>query len=141
MWEYILYSFLFISGTFLADYLCSFILERGRGIKQMVFEVLSFLIVSNYLLFSTSSSGGFFQTAFVYFFYSFISMIFSRVLGFLIISKALAKVGFGKNDSDKSALKLAKRLFERFSKDEVIDYFKSSGYSDDFISHLDKVLK
>ncbi len=68
-------------------------------------------------------------------------MIFSRVLGFLIISKALTKIGFGRNDSNKSALKLAKKLSDRFSKDEVIDYFKSSGYSDDFISHLEKVLK
>jgi sugar phosphate permease len=141
MWEYILYSFLFVCGTFLADYLCSFILEKGRGLKQVIFEILIFLLVSNYLLFKTSLSGGFFQAAFVYFFYSFISMVFSRVLGFLIISKALAKVGFGRNDLNKSALKLAKKLSNKLGKDELIDYFKSSGYSSDFINHLEKTLK
>ena len=141
MWEYIIYSILFVLGTLIADYLCSVMFENSRKLKQAAFEIILFLVVSNYLLVTTKVSGNQFVIAFLYFFYSFLSMIFSRVLGFLIFSRALSKVSFNKNEISKSSLKLAKNLSAKLSKREVLDYFRLSGFSAEFVEHLDKVLK
>jgi sugar phosphate permease len=141
MWEYIIYSIFFVFGTFLADYLCSIIFESHRKAVQIVFEIILFLAISNYLLLSSKVSQNAFIIAFLYFFFSFLSMIFSRVLGFLIFDRALSKIGFAKNENSKNAIKLAKNLMAKFSKREVIDFFNGAGFSKDLVEHLDKVLK
>jgi sugar phosphate permease len=140
MWEYIIYSLLFVIGTIISDYLCSTIFESSRKVRQLIFEIIIFLIISNYLLLNTKISDNFFIISFVYFFFSFLSMTFSRVLGFLIFDKVLLKVDFIKNDFNKNALSLANKLMNKFSKREVINYFNISGFSKDFLNHLEKVL-
>jgi sugar phosphate permease len=141
MWEYIIYSVFFVLGTFLADYLCSIIFESSKKAIQIFFEIILFLAISNYLLLIAKVSQNPFIIVFLYFFFSFLSMIFSRVMGFLIFDRALSKMGFIKNENNKNAIKLAKNLTGKFSKREVINYFNSSGFSKDLIEHLDKVLK
>ncbi|MDD4352922.1 MAG: hypothetical protein PHN56_00540 [Candidatus Nanoarchaeia archaeon] len=140
MWEYIIYSVLFVLGTLIADYLCSIMFESSRKIFQTLFEIVLFLIVSNYLLLSTKISNEYI-ISFLYLFFSFISMIFSRVLGFLIFNRALSKIGFVKNENSKNTIKLANNLMNKFSKREVINYFNISGFSKDILEHLEKVLK
>ncbi|MFA5303460.1 MAG: hypothetical protein WC393_02900 [Candidatus Nanoarchaeia archaeon] len=141
MWEYILYSIFFVIGTVLSDYLCSTVFESSRKVRQIVFEIILFLIISNYLLFNTKVSENVLIVSFIYFFFSFISMIFSRVMGFLVFDRVLLKMGFVKNDNNKNAITLANKLMAKFSKREVINYFNSSGFSKDLIEHLEKVLK
>lgn len=141
MIEYIFYSVLFVIGTFGADFLCSFLFESERKISQLFFEIIIFLIVSNYLLFSVYSYENFFLVGFIYLFFSFLSMVFSRVLGFLVFSRVLGKIGFAKNNYSKSSIRLASRLIDRFSKREVINYFDLAGFPRDFLEHLEKTLK
>jgi sugar phosphate permease len=141
VWDYIIYSIFFVVGTLLADYLCSLVFESSRKAGQVLFEIILFLIISNYLLLNTIVSQNSFILAFVYLFFSFISMIFSRVIGFLIFDRALSKIGFVKNENSKNAIKLANQLMDKFSKREVINYFNLSGFSKDLLDHLEKVLK
>ncbi|MDD2678637.1 MAG: hypothetical protein PHT91_04050 [Candidatus Nanoarchaeia archaeon] len=139
--EQIIYSVLFIAGIFFADFMCSLIFESKRKGVQLIFEIVLFLVVANYFLFSTLSSGNALFLGFLYFFFSFLSMLFSRVIGFLVFSRVLSKVDFFKNDLTKSNLRLANSLLSKLSKDEVVSYFKKSGFSKAFVEHLKKVLK
>lgn len=141
MWEYVIYSISFVIGTFVSDYLCSTVFESSRKVRQILFELVLFLIISNYLLFNTIVYENIFLVAFIYFLFSSISMIFSRVIGFLVFDRILLKIGFVKNDNNKNAIKLANNLMNKFSKREVINYFNISGFSKDLLNHLEKVLK
>jgi len=141
VWDYIIYSVLFIFGTILADYLCSLIFEGVRKALQLLFEIVLFLIIVNYLLFTTVSSTNPVIIGFLYFFFSFLSMIFSRVIGFLVFGRIISKVFFKNNEYSKSTIKLAKSLRSKISKKQLLQHFESSGFSKDLVDHLRKVLK
>lgn len=141
MIESIISSLVVITAVILGDYLSSLVFGTLKGAKEVIVEILLFLVLLNLLLGSVLVPDDLFVKLFVYFLVSFVSIISSKSIVFLVFRKVPDKLGFKKNPFNSSAIKLAYLLNKKFTKEQVISYFKNSGFSSSFLNHLDKTLK
>ncbi|MBN1923181.1 MAG: hypothetical protein JW791_00280 [Nanoarchaeota archaeon] len=133
-------SLVVISAVLLGEYLSSLVLGSLKDWRMMVLEIIIFLCVINAFLFSIVIVDNFFVQILVYFIVSFVSIITSKTLVFLVFRKMPLKVLFQRNLFNSHAVKLAKLLNKRLGKPEVLKLFKKAGFGTAFIEHLESVL-
>ena len=137
----IISSIIVILGIFLGDYLCSLIFSSAKKIRNFLIEIILFLIIINLFLFNITVADNLFVQSLIYFLVSFVSIITSRSIAFLLFNKGLINVFFKHNSFNSKAIKLAKLLSNKLSKSDIVAFFKNAGFSTSFLIHLKKVLK
>jgi hypothetical protein len=139
--ESIISSLVVIIGVLLGDYLSSLVFSSVKDVKGIMFEILLFLVLLNIFLFNILIVDVFIVQLFVYFLVSFVSIIASRAVVFLLFNRVLKRFSFKRNHFNSNAVKLAKLLNKKFTKKDLIRLFRKAGFSSGFAEHLNRTLK
>lgn len=130
-----------ILGIFTGEFVSSLVFKTVKGVKELILEILLFIVIINLFFYSTIVIDNIIFQLLLYFFFSFIAVIASRTILFLIFRKSASVPKFKSIKGNRNSLRLAKRLSEKISKSQVIELFRKSGYSSSFIKHLESILK
>lgn len=141
MIESIISSLVVIIAVLFGDYLSSLTFGTNKGLKENIAELLLFLLLLNLFLFNILVPEQLFIKLFVYFLVSFVSIIASRSVVYLLLNKLPVKLLFTRNTFNSKSIKLAKLLNKKLIKSDVIKLFQNSGYSSALLEHLDKILE
>ena len=135
----ILSGFVTIIGVLLGEYLSSLVIGSNKNIKEYLVQIFIFMIVFNVLLMNLISTNEWIIIL-IYFIVSFISIVFSKFLVFLIFKKFVPVV-FKNKKFNSSLIKLAKSLNHDFGKDKTVSFFKKAGFDSGFIEFLNSIFK
>ncbi len=137
----IISSLVVITAVFLGEYLTSLVFGSVKGFKQLITELILFLIVLNMFLYSIIIADDILVQLFVYFLVSFVSIIVSKTIVFLIFKTLPEKVFYKRKEFNSSLILLAKLLNKKLSRSDVIKLFRKAKFSPALIEHLEAVLK
>lgn len=141
MIQSILSSLAVIFAVFIAEYLCSSVFGSIKGAKQFIIELLFFLLILNLFLFNIVIAEDFYIQLFVLFLTAFVSLVSSRTIGFLLFKTVAEKFAFKQNKFNTNSIRLAKLLYKKMSKEQVIDLFREAGFKTPFLDHLDSIFR
>lgn len=127
-------------GVLFGDYISSVVFGSVKGLKELLIEVVLFLVLFNLFVFNILIVDELIVQLIVYFLVSFVSIISSKSFVFLLFRK-VSKLVFKKNEFNIKCIKLSKLLNKKLNKEDVVELFKKSGFGTAFVNHLNKVLK